>query len=56
MGELISWLASVMIVVALVCGATALLDMGMNGRYAGWAPWGLGIAVVFGITSSFLLV
>lgn len=31
----------------VVCLVTALLDMGMNGsRYAGWAPWGLGIGAI----------
>lgn len=34
-------------VIGVVCFITALLDMGMNGSaYAGWAPWGLGIALV----------
>lgn len=33
-------------IVGMVCFVIALIDMGMNGsRYAGWAPWGLGIAL-----------
>ena len=32
-------------IVGVVCLTTAIIDMGMNGaRWAGWAPWGLGIA------------
>jgi len=34
---------TIMIMVGL---PTALLDRGMNGQYARWAPWGLGMAIV----------
>ena len=36
-------------IVGYVCLVTAFLDMGMNGRYAGWAGYGLAIAGVCGI-------
>ena len=36
-------------IVGTVCLVTAFLDIGMNGRYAGWAGYGLGIAGVCGI-------
>lgn len=32
-------------IIGVFCLVTALLDIGMNGgRYARWAPWGLGIS------------
>jgi len=34
-------------IMAFIGIVTALLDMGMNGaRYAGWAPYGLGMAII----------
>lgn len=30
----------------LFCFVTAMLDMGMNGARAGWAPWGFGVSMV----------
>jgi cytochrome bd-type quinol oxidase subunit 1 len=35
--------------IGIICFVTAVLDMGMNGgRYAYWAPWGLGICLLCG--------
>ena len=49
-----SSLGPVLVVLAIISGITATLDMGMNGsRYAGWAPWGLGIAAVCVVILSF---
>ena len=42
-----AWIGVIGGVMAVFGLVTALLDMGMNGsRYAGWAPFGLGIAGV----------
>ena len=41
------WLGLVGSIMAIIGLTTALLDMGMNGaRYAGWAPYGVGMALV----------
>lgn len=38
---------SVLVMASIVCGVTGIIDMMMNGaRYAVWAPWGLGVAIV----------
>lgn len=40
-------MSAIAAMVGLTCFVTAILDMGMNGaRYAGWAPWGIGVALV----------
>ena len=43
------WLFFISIVVAMIGGVTAVIDMAMNGsQYAGWAPYGLTMAAIGG--------
>lgn len=45
-------LTPLFIVIAIVCGVTAILDMMMNGsRNADWAPWGLTLAALCGLAA-----
>ena len=49
-------LPPIMMLVAVVCGVTAILDMMMNGsRNADWAPWGIGIALILGVPANLLM-
>jgi hypothetical protein len=49
-------LPPIMMLVAAVCGVTAILDMAVNGsRHAEWAPWGIGIALTLGVPVNLLM-
>lgn len=42
-------MAVLLIMIAIVCGVTALFDMANNGNVnAAWAPWGISIAALSG--------
>jgi hypothetical protein len=50
------YLPPIMMLVAAICGATAILDMMMNGtRRAEWAPWGIGIALTLAVPVNLLM-
>ena len=45
-----------MMLAAIICGATAVFDMMLNGsRHAEWAPWGIGIALMLAVPANLLM-
>jgi hypothetical protein len=49
-------LPPIMMLIAVICGATAILDMMSNGsRRAEWAPWGIGIALTLAVPAHLLM-
>lgn len=47
-------MATLLVTVGAVCAVTAVLDLGVNGPYADWAPWGVGATLACFILSNFV--